>query len=313
MSLLPSQKLRRKSLILWFLFVMTLSLQTHENALAETYSWKKGIVSKVLDNNHILLSNGEKIKLIGIQAPDIFFPEKSEQCLTRFIFRSLRMLLEGQEIKWKSFNTFQKNFSLGFVKIQNKDVSLFLLERGMARFRSFSEDSKNEKNYLLAEQQAKEAQEGIWGGCEKENIRTYLQAQGYFEQGFRKKYASFLAPISVGTVAEVITGQSFILDNGLHVKMLGIEVPTPDDPRKGFQCFGKASKEHLENLILGKRVYLKKDISQFNEDKELLKEFELFGTPNIIFFDKNNKFLPEKSLTGFVPPEDFAKHLESIK
>lgn len=49
-----------------------------------------------------------------------------------------------------------------------------------------------------------------------------------------------------------------------------------------------------------------------DEDKDLLKKFELFGTPNIIFFDKDNKFLPEKSLTGFISPEDFAKHLEGI-
>jgi len=47
-----------------------------------------------------------------------------------------------------------------------------------------------------------------------------------------------------------------------------------------------------------------------DEDKALLKKYELFGTPNIIFFDKDNKFLPEKSLTGFIKPEDFAKHLE---
>jgi len=49
-----------------------------------------------------------------------------------------------------------------------------------------------------------------------------------------------------------------------------------------------------------------------DSDKALLKKYELFGTPNIIFFDKNNKYLPEKSLTGFIKPEDFAKHLESI-
>ncbi|NOR56884.1 MAG: protein-disulfide reductase DsbD [Sulfurovum sp.] len=48
------------------------------------------------------------------------------------------------------------------------------------------------------------------------------------------------------------------------------------------------------------------------DDKALLKEFELFGTPNIIFFDKNNKYLPEKSMTGFISPKVFAKHLETI-
>ena len=37
------------------------------------------------------------------------------------------------------------------------------------------------------------------------------------------------------------------------------------------------------------------------------------GSPNIIFFDKENNFLPEKSLTGFIPPKVFAKHLEGIK
>jgi thiol:disulfide interchange protein DsbD len=48
------------------------------------------------------------------------------------------------------------------------------------------------------------------------------------------------------------------------------------------------------------------------DDKDLLKNFDLFGTPNIIFFDKNNKFLPKKSLTGFIAPDVFAQHLKSI-
>ncbi len=61
-------------------------------------------------------------------------------------------------------------------------------------------------------------------------------------------------------------------------------------------------------------TFIKIDLTANNDDdKALLKEFELFGTPNIIFFGKDNKYIREKSLTGFVPPEDFAKHLESIK
>ena len=67
-------------------------------------------------------------------------------------------------------------------------------------------------------------------------------------------------------------------------------------------------KEQLKNF-----TFIKIDLTaNSDEDKALLKKFELFGTPNIIFFDKENKFLPEKSLTGFVAPEDFAKHLESV-
>jgi len=49
------------------------------------------------------------------------------------------------------------------------------------------------------------------------------------------------------------------------------------------------------------------------EDRALLKKYDLMGTPNIIFFDKDNNFLRKKSLTGYVPPEKFLKHLQSIK
>jgi len=60
-------------------------------------------------------------------------------------------------------------------------------------------------------------------------------------------------------------------------------------------------------------TFIKIDLTANNEDdKALLRKFELFGTPNIIFFDKGNNYLAEKSLTGFIPPEDFAKHLEGV-
>lgn len=67
-------------------------------------------------------------------------------------------------------------------------------------------------------------------------------------------------------------------------------------------------KEQLKNF-----TFIKVDLTANNDDdKALLKKFDLFGTPNIIFFDKENKFLPEKSVTGFIGPKDFAKHLEGI-
>ena len=67
-------------------------------------------------------------------------------------------------------------------------------------------------------------------------------------------------------------------------------------------------QEQLKNF-----TFIKIDLTKNSkDDKDLLKKFELFGTPNIIFFDKNNTYLPEKSLTGFVGPEVFSKHLEGV-
>ena len=60
-------------------------------------------------------------------------------------------------------------------------------------------------------------------------------------------------------------------------------------------------------------TFIKVDLTANNDDdKALLKEYGLFGTPNIIFFDKSNSYLTEKSLTGFISPEDFAKHLDGV-
>ena len=68
-------------------------------------------------------------------------------------------------------------------------------------------------------------------------------------------------------------------------------------------------QEQLKNF-----TFIKIDLTaNSDEDKALLKKYELFGTPNIIFFGKDNKYIQEKGLTGFIPPEDFAKHLEGIK
>ena len=68
-------------------------------------------------------------------------------------------------------------------------------------------------------------------------------------------------------------------------------------------------KKAMENF-----TFIHIDVTDYSDkDKALLKKYKLFGAPNIIFFDKDNQYLPEKSLTGFIPAEAFAKHLRSIK
>jgi len=49
------------------------------------------------------------------------------------------------------------------------------------------------------------------------------------------------------------------------------------------------------------------------QEQAILKHYKLFGAPNILIFDSKGRPLPEKSLVGFVPPEAFVKHLESVK
>ncbi|MBN2824180.1 MAG: protein-disulfide reductase DsbD, partial [Campylobacterales bacterium] len=62
--------------------------------------------------------------------------------------------------------------------------------------------------------------------------------------------------------------------------------------------------------IMQKFTFIKVDLSDnTQDDKDLLNKYELFGTPNIIFFDKQNRYLSSKTITGFIAPEPFIRHL----
>jgi thiol:disulfide interchange protein DsbD len=126
-----------------------------------------------------------------------------------------------------------------------------------------------------------------------------------------------------GNVANTVLMSSEKDHRGYSVERLMQEVRASDKPV--VVDFGKKSCTactELEEITfpdpkvqaqLKNFTFIKIDLTDNTDaDKELLTKFELFGTPNIIFFDKNNNYLPEKSLTGFIPPETFAKHLKSI-
>jgi thiol:disulfide interchange protein DsbD len=123
-------------------------------------------------------------------------------------------------------------------------------------------------------------------------------------------------------VAAVTTDKSS--HRGYSIDRLLKEVAASDKPV--VVDFGKASCtacKELEEITfpdpkvkeaLKRFKFIQIDVTDNTPaEKALLKKYELFGTPNIIFFDKNGKFMPEKSLTGFVKPEDFASHLEGIE
>ncbi len=127
-----------------------------------------------------------------------------------------------------------------------------------------------------------------------------------------------------GTVANAVLMSAEINHKGYSIERLMKEVVVSEKPV--VVDFGKKSCTACTELeeITFPDAAVQKELKDFTfikidltdntqEDQALLKEFELFGTPNIIFFDKYDKYLPEKSLTGFVPPEDFAKHLQGIE
>lgn len=72
-------------------------------------------------------------------------------------------------------------------------------------------------------------------------------------------------------VACVIDGDTIELENGQKVRYIGVDTPELVDPRKPVQCFGKEASVKNEELVLGKKARLEKDVSETDKYGRLLR------------------------------------------
>lgn len=73
-----------------------------------------------------------------------------------------------------------------------------------------------------------------------------------------------------GDVARVIDGDTFVLKTGQHVRLIGVNTPELHHPTLGEQPYGKEAKEHLEKLIMGKKLRLDLDVQTHDKYGRLL-------------------------------------------
>jgi thiol:disulfide interchange protein DsbD len=137
---------------------------------------------------------------------------------------------------------------------------------------------------------------------------------------------SVVIPVSSENGSKVVTKSAELTKphTGYSIEKLLKEVKASEKPvMVDFNKKSCPSCRELEELTfpdakvkaeMDRFTFISVDVTEHtDEDKALMKKYNLFGTPNIIFFDKDNKFLPKKSVTGFIKAKAFAKHLKTIK
>ena len=146
--------------------------------------------------------------------------------------------------------------------------------------------------------------------------------------GFLTGAKSMLHPLDKFTTATVVEGtlKSKVVHTakaGYSIEKLKLEVAASSKPVVvDFRKKSCASCDELEEFTfpdavvqeeLKRFTFITVDVTAGTDDeKALMKHYTLFGTPSIIFFDKNNNLLPEKTMSGFQKAEKFAKHLKTI-
>ena len=112
----------------------------------------------VIDGDTFILSNGETVRLIGIDAPELSQPggDKSRQYLTRLILKKGVTLKKGREDRDKY------NRLLRFVYLGGTCINGEMIKQGYAEARYLTSNDSIRERYIQLEIEAEITKAGLW-------------------------------------------------------------------------------------------------------------------------------------------------------
>lgn len=120
-------------------------------------------VIRVIDGDSIVLSNGEEVRYIGINTPEI----ENNECFATISAKINSDLVLGKDIKLTKDTSETDNYGrlLRYVYLGDTFINDYLLKNGYAKVMLVSPDVKFEKEFGESENYAKENSLGLWGNC----------------------------------------------------------------------------------------------------------------------------------------------------
>jgi len=73
------------------------------------------------------------------------------------------------------------------------------------------------------------------------------------------------------TVTRVLDGDTIVVNGGAKVRYIGINTPEFYGDSENTECFAQEAKQRNEQFVLGKKVLLKRDLSETDEYGRLLR------------------------------------------
>lgn len=171
---------------LWFLFFLTLLLAFGAwliNLRPENWSilaakfpiipWpqdqeQSAVVNRVIDGDTIELANGNIVRYIGIDAPEMnYYSSQAKECFAQEATDRNRELVEGKAVRLEKDKTLKDDYGrlLRYVYIGDQLVNLTLVEQGLAQFVDYPGNDSHNGDFSLAQDEAIAAQRGLWLEC----------------------------------------------------------------------------------------------------------------------------------------------------
>lgn len=126
------------------------------------------VVKRVIDGDTIELSDGKRVRYIGIDTPEVVAPGKLVECFGELAREENKRLVEGKTIFLeKDVSEIDKyGRLLRYVYVGDQLINDYLVRQGFARASTYQPDIKYQDGFLNAEKEARENERGLWGGCE---------------------------------------------------------------------------------------------------------------------------------------------------
>lgn len=134
----------------------------------------RALVTKIIDGDTIEIEGGERVRYIGIDAPEIGGKEQ-KTCFAAEAAVKNGELVKGKNIRIEKDTSERDRYGrlLGYVYREAGEgeeetfINLKLIEEGAALATSYPPDIKHEGEFSAAEEQAKKEGKGLWSACEE--------------------------------------------------------------------------------------------------------------------------------------------------
>jgi micrococcal nuclease len=122
------------------------------------------------DTIHVLLDGRiERVRLIGVDAPEIDHPDQPAECFGEESALFTRRRLEGGRVEIEFDVERRDRFDrlLGYVFLDGELFNATLVSRGFAIERAYPPNLARQEELRIAEIEARRNRRGLWGACER--------------------------------------------------------------------------------------------------------------------------------------------------
>jgi len=123
-------------------------------------------VERVVDGDTIKLTNGERVRYIGIDTPETKHPSKPVQYFGKEASEENKMLVEGKQVRLEFDVQKRDRYGrlLAYVYVDDIFVNAWLVWQGYAQVSTYPPNVRYQEYFLELQRQARIEKRGLWGG-----------------------------------------------------------------------------------------------------------------------------------------------------